>query len=53
MNRKNIATQLNDSDLWQMNEVDEALRELPNAESVLDMLNTGQLDRKRVEFDFE
>lgn len=49
--RKNIGTQSNDSDLWQMNEVDEALRGLPNAEAILDIVNSGQLERECVNLD--
>lgn len=44
--QKYFTSQSNDLDMWQMNEVDEVLRELPNAEAILEMLNEGSFDSK-------
>lgn len=44
LDHKTLNCQSNDSDLWQMNEVDNAIKELPNADAVLDLLNARALD---------
>ena len=42
--QKQLNNHQSDSDIWQMFEFDQTLKELPNAESVLDILGTGQFD---------
>lgn len=44
LDHKVLNCQSNDSDLWQMNEVDNAIKDLPNADAVLDILNARALD---------